>query len=37
VEADANTVDLCREHAGGLTAPMGWRIVWLVEREAATA
>lgn len=25
-EADPNLVDLCEEHAGRLTPPVGWRI-----------
>lgn len=34
-DPDPGLLDLCRRHADGLTPPMGWRIVWLVEREPA--
>lgn len=32
-EPDPGLVDLCSEHARGLTPPIGWRIVWLAAPE----
>jgi hypothetical protein len=32
-DTDPTQVDLCLEHAERLTAPRGWRIVWLRSRE----
>lgn len=36
-DTDPNLVDLCREHAERLTPPIGWRIVWSVDREPVGA
>jgi hypothetical protein len=34
-DTDPNLVDLCLEHAEGLTPPIGWRIVWQSVRQPA--
>lgn len=32
-DTDPSLVDLCREHSGSLTPPLGWRIVDLRARQ----
>ena len=36
-DLDPGLVDLCSEHVGRLTAPMGWRIIDLQVRESLGA
>lgn len=36
-EPDPRFVDLCSEHAAGLTPPVGWRIVDVRVRESLGA
>ncbi len=36
-DPDPGLLDLCSEHVGSLTAPIGWRIVDLRVREALDA